>query len=115
MRASFPGVGGGNRKTRRDDPAAAGLVDDVNTIVLAVRPCDTEKEGEPAPEAQPPLLREPVREDELVPAPHEISPFLLPDPVQEHLVAIPDSGRKSYARLGHLHRMPDISSCGLRS
>src|SRR5581483_9581328 len=54
-----------DRQPRFDGSSAVDLVDDVDTLVTAVGTGDAEEDREPAPEAEPPLLRELAREDEL--------------------------------------------------
>ena len=58
---------GSGHQPRRDDAASVRLVDDVDGVVLAVRPGDASEEGEPAPEAEPPLARERAGEHERAP------------------------------------------------
>src|SRR5579859_1295082 len=60
----FPSLVRSDRQGRGHDPPAVHVVDDIDTIVLPVRPCDTEKEGCPAPEAELPLLGQRAPEDE---------------------------------------------------
>ena len=87
------------RQPRRDNPPTAGLVDDINAVVLPIRPGDAEEEREPAPEAEPPLLGQPRLEDELVPQAPKITTLLLGDAVEEDLKVRPDTSRKLHARL----------------
>ena len=90
---------GDERQPRGDDAAAAGgLEEDVDAVVLAVRAGDAEEQRQPAPEAEPALLREPCLEDELVSLAAKIAPLLLRDAVQENLKVRPDTSRKLHAR-----------------
>jgi len=82
------------RQPGGDNPAAASVVDDVDAVVLPVRPCDAEEEREPAPEAESPLLGEPRLENELVAQAPKITTFLLGDTVDEDLKVRPDTSRK---------------------
>jgi hypothetical protein len=86
----------------RDDPLAADLVDDIDAVVLPIRPGDAEEEREPPPEAEPPLLGKPRLEDELVPQAPKITTLLLRDAVEKDLKVRPDTSRKLHARsFGH--------------
>ena len=82
------------RQPGGDNPASAHVVDDVDAVVLPVRPRDAEEEREPAQEAEPPLLGEPRLEDELVAQATKITTFLLRDAVDEDLKVRPDTSRK---------------------
>jgi len=82
------------RQPGGDNPSPARFVDDVDAVVLPVRPCDAEEEREPAPEPEPPLLGEPRLEDELVAQAPKITTFLLRDAVNEDLKVRPDTSRK---------------------
>jgi hypothetical protein len=82
------------RQPGGDNPSPAHVVDDIDAVVLAVRPCDAEEEREPAPEAEPPLLGQPRLEDELVAQAPKITTFLLRDAVDEDLKVRPDTSRK---------------------
>ena len=86
------------RQPGRDNPSPARVVDDVDAVVLPVRPCDAEEEREPAPEAEPPLLGQPRLEDELVAQAPKVTTFLLRDAVDEDLKVRPDTSRKLHAR-----------------
>lgn len=77
---------------------ACGLVDDVDAVVLAVGPRDTEEEREPAPEAEPALAGEAPFEDELVALAAKVLSGVLPDTVQEYLEVFAEPGWKLYAR-----------------
>ena len=94
---------GTQRQAGRDYPAAAdGLVDDVDAVVLAIRPGHAQEQGQPAPEPEPPLFGEAPLEDEAVSFAPKIPALLLRNAVQKHLKVRPDTSRKLYARpLGH--------------
>src|SRR5438309_7779883 len=62
------------RLKRHDRPAPAGVVDDVDGVVLAVGAGNAEEEAEPAPEAELPLARELVPEEERAALLVEIDP-----------------------------------------
>ena len=87
------------RQSRRDNPPTAGVVDDIDAVVLSIRSGDAEEEREPAPEAEPPLLGQPHLEDEFVPQAPKITTFLLRNAVEEDLKVRPDTSRKLHARL----------------
>jgi len=83
-----------DRQARGHEPPAAHFVDDIDTIVLPVRTGDTEKEGEPAPEAELPLLRHRSLKDENAPFTLVVAPLLLGHAVHEYLERLSDVGGK---------------------
>jgi len=82
----------------RDVPPAAGFVDHVDAVVLAISPRNAEEEREPAPEAEPALVREAPFEDELAPIAAKVLPGLLPDPVHVDLELVTEAGRQLNVR-----------------
>src|SRR3954468_13010010 len=76
------------RQPGRHLPPPVDLVDEIDVLVLAVRAGDAGPHREPAPEAEPPLLRDRPREDER-PAEHlVVDAALLLDPAHEDLVPV---------------------------
>src|SRR5436190_17403410 len=101
---------------RRDLPLPGHLVDHVDRLVLAVRAGDAEPHREPAPEAEPPLLRDRPREDERAPGHLVVDAAGLPDAVHEYLEVTGYVRRQVHPRaLGHLHRMPARCAGSCRS
>src|SRR6266508_3239441 len=76
------------RREWRDDAPAAGLVDDVDVVVLAVGAGHAEEQRQPPPEAEPALAREGAVEEERPPLHLVVAPALLWNPVHEHLVRL---------------------------
>jgi hypothetical protein len=68
-----------------DDSPAVRAVDNIDAVVLPVRPGHAEEEREPTPETERALLRQPPLEDELVPLAPKITTLLLGDAVEEDL------------------------------
>src|SRR5947209_8775394 len=103
----FPSLVWSDRQGRGHDPPAVHVVDDIDTIVLPVRPCDTEKEGCPAPEAELPFLGQRAPEDELVALTDEVGAGLLADAVDVDLERGADAPRQGHTReFRHRHSMP---------
>src|SRR5436190_7284531 len=110
----FPSLVLDDRQASGHDPPVAYGVDDIDTIVLPVRPRDTEKEGRPAPEAELSLLRQRAPEEELAPLADEVDPLLLADAVHVHLVGGTDPSRQGHPGT-HGHSMPVPVPALLRS
>jgi hypothetical protein len=69
------------------------LIDDVDAVVLAIGPGDAEEEGEPAPEAEPPLAGKRPLEDKLIARAAEVLARLLAHTIQEDLVLVSQTSR----------------------
>src|SRR5262245_4171117 len=113
----FPSLVRSDRQASGHDPPAVHVVDDIDTIVLPVRPRDTEKEGGPAPEAELSLLRQRAPEEELAAIADEVGALLLAHAVYVHLVRGTDATRQAHPRHTHAHSMPVTSlphSCARR-
>src|SRR5579862_774274 len=94
-------------ETGLDHASAAARVDDVDGLVLAVRPRDPEPHRGPAPEAELPLFGERAGEDERSALQSEVASGLLADAVDVDLELLRDVGWQFNPRLlGHVHRMP---------
>src|SRR5436190_16669522 len=89
----FPSFVRSDRQAAGHGSPAVDVVDDIDTIVLPVRPRDPEKEGHPAPEAQLSLLRQRAPEEELAPLADEVGALLLAHAVDVHLVGGADAPR----------------------
>ena len=88
-----------DRQARGHEPPAAHVVDDIDTIVLPVRPCDPEKEGCPAPEAELSLPCQAAAEHDLARLrATKSSALLLTDAVYVHLERGTDPSRQGHAR-----------------
>jgi hypothetical protein len=72
---------------------AAGLVDDVDAVVLAIGSGDAQEEREPAPKAKAALVGQAPFEHELVALAAKVLSRVLADAVQEDLVVVPQPGR----------------------
>ena len=97
-------------EARRDDGLPAALVRDVDRVVLAVRPGDTDPQREPAPEAELALGLQLAIEDERAARRCGSRRPPLRDAVHEHLERPHDVGGQPYASspiraLRHVHRM----------
>ena len=86
------------RQPRGDHPSPPYVVDDVDAVVLPVRPGDTEKERQPPPEAEATFFGEAALENQLVPQAPKITTFLLRDAVEEDLKVRPHTSRKLHPR-----------------
>jgi len=86
------------RQPRCDYPLTVDVIDDVDAVVLSVRPCDAEEEREPPPEPELALLGKSPLEEKLVTQAPKITTFLLRDAVEEDPKVRPDTSRKLHAR-----------------
>ena len=89
-------------ETGLDHAPAVALVDEVDCLVLAVRPRDPEPHRRPAPEAEPPFLRDRTREDERPALHFEVLAAALAHAADVHLERRRDVDRQFDPRaLGH--------------